>query len=73
MQRDYTINRRLAEHLYQNDKKISAVADRAGIRRDVFSKIIHSRRPIYANELVPILNAAGLTLESVVGDVKAGE
>ena len=70
MQRDYTINRLLAEYLQQNDKKPGAVADRAGIRRDVFSRIIHCRRPIYADELIPILNASGLPMERVIEAVQ---
>ena len=50
----------------QSIKKTGAVADRAGIRRDVFSRILHCRRPIYADELIPIVNAAGISLEEVI-------
>ena len=66
MPRDYSINRAVRDYIQQNDKKPRAIADKAGIRRDVFSRIINCKRPIYADELVPILTAAGMPLESVI-------
>ena len=65
-----SINRILLDYIQANDKKPSAIADKAGIRRDVFSRILHSRRPIYADELIPIINAAGMPLEMVIEAVK---
>ena len=62
----YAINRAIQTFMRENDKKVGAVADRAGIRRDVFSRILHCRRPIYADELIPIINAAGMSLEAVI-------
>lgn len=62
----YSINRVIRAYIEENDKKSGAVADKAGIRRDVFSRIICSRRPIYADELVPILNALGMSLDEVI-------
>jgi len=59
----YAINRAIFDFMKKNDKKTGAVADRAGIRRDVFSRILHCRRPIYA---IPIVNAAGISLEEVI-------
>ena len=67
----YAINRAVFDHLQKNDKKSTAVADKAGIRREVFSRIIHCRRPIYADELIPIITAAGMSLEEVIAAVKA--
>lgn len=66
MARDYSINQKVHDFIRANDKKPSAIADKAGIRRDTFSRIINSRRPIYADELIPILVAAGMPLESVI-------
>lgn len=62
VKRDYRINQRLRKFLDENDKKPSALADKAGIRRDTFSAILGSRRPIYAEELIPICNAAGCSI-----------
>lgn len=70
--RDYSINRRLRKFLDENDKKPSALADKAGIRRDTFSAILGSRRPIYAEELVSICNASGCSIEYLLG-LQAGE
>lgn len=66
MGRDYKINENVSRIIRENDKKPSAVADRAGIRRDTFSRILHSKRPIYADELVPIVIALGVSLEEVI-------
>ena len=66
----YAINRVIFEHLKNSDKKTGAIADKAGIRRDLFSRIIHCRRPIYADELIPIITAAGISLEEVLDAIK---
>ena len=66
MARNYSINRAVCNFIRTNDKKPGNIADKAGIRRDTFSRIINCRRPIYADELVPILNAAGMPLESAL-------
>ena len=72
VERDYSINRELKQFLDENDKRPSAVADRAGIRRDTFSKIINCRRPIFADELMPIVNASGIPLERLMSAVRKG-
>ena len=65
--RSYQINQRLRRFLDENDKKPSALADKAGIRRDTFSAILSSRRPVYAEEVVPICNAAGCSVAYLLG------
>lgn len=67
MQRNYEINERLKKFIMDNDKKPSAIADRAGIPREVFSRIIHSKRVIFANELPTIAEAAGVSIEELLG------
>lgn len=71
--RDYQINERLRQYIAQNDKKPPILADKAGIRRDTFSAILGSRRPIYAEELAPICNAVGCSVDYLLGlDVQSG-
>ena len=72
MERDYTINQNVARIIEDNDKKPTAIADKAGIRRDTFSRIIRSRRPIYADELMPIVRALGVPLSEVVCGAEKG-
>lgn len=67
VKRDYQINQRLRSFLDKNDKKPSALADKAGIRRDTFSAILSSRRPVYAEEIVPICKAAGCSVDYLLG------
>lgn len=65
--RDYQINQRLSQFILDNDKRPSILADKAGIRRDTFSAILASRRPLYAEEIVPICNAVGCSVEYLLG------
>lgn len=65
--RDYRINERLSMFIIQNDKKPSILADKAGIRRDTFSAILSSRRPVYAEEVVPICSAVGCSIGYLLG------
>lgn len=65
--RDYQINQRLRRFIDENSKKPSALADKAGIRRDTFSAILGSRRPVYAEEIVPICNATGCSIDYLLG------
>lgn len=70
MRKDDSINRAIYNFLKENDKSTTAIADKAGIDRAIFSRILHSRRPIYADELIPILNAAGMPLEMVLDVIR---
>lgn len=65
MQSRFLVNRNVKAFMVRNDKKSSAVADRAGIRRDVFSRIVNSRRPVYADEVLPICKALGVSVEEL--------
>lgn len=58
--RDYSINERIMRTILNEDKKPTAVADKAGIGRDTFSRIIHCKRPLYADEIQPICKALGI-------------
>lgn len=65
MSRRYEINARLKKHIDETAKKPSVIADRAGIRRDVFSRIINSKRPLYADEVPGICVALGISVEAL--------
>lgn len=63
MKREFAVNRRIKEFIVENDKNQSAVADKAGIERGVFSRIVNLRRPVYAEEVIPICKAMGVSVE----------
>ena len=69
MRTDYRINENVRRIIQENDKRPGKVADKAGIRRDIFSRIINSKRPIYADELIPITRALGVSLEEVIAGI----
>lgn len=64
----YDVNRTIKEIITKNDKKMSAVADKAGIRRDTFSRIVNSKRVVYADELLPICRALGVSIEMLLAE-----
>lgn len=66
---EYTVNKNIKRHIDEMDKRPSAVADRAGIRRDIFSRIINCKRPVYAHEIMPIVYALGVSVESLFTEV----
>ncbi len=68
--KDFGVNRAIKQIIDQEGKRPSFVADRAGIRRDTFSRIIHSRRPVYAHELQPIAWALGVPVENLLKEVE---
>lgn len=67
VKRDYSINERLRDFLIKHDKMPSRIADKAGIRRDTFSNIISSKRVVFAEELPKIAEAAGCSVDYLLG------
>ena len=67
VKRDYSINERLRKFLTEHDKRPSRIADKAGIRRDTFSNILSCRRVIFAEEVPKIAEAAGCTVDYLLG------
>lgn len=61
----YTVNRNIKRIIDKEDKRSGAVADKAGIRRDVFSRITHCKRPVYADEVIPIATALQVPIEEL--------
>lgn len=68
MKERFSTNRRIRAIILDNDKKMGAVADRAGIRRDTFSKIVNCKRPVYADEILPICKALGVSVSALYGE-----
>ena len=65
MVKPFTVNKNVKRIIDDADKRPSAVADKAGIRRDIFSRIIHCRRPVYADEVVPLATALQVSIEEL--------
>jgi hypothetical protein len=68
--RDYSVNQRIREIIENEDKRPSAIADKANIRRDTFSRILRCQRPLYANEIMPICKAIGIGVDELFGTEK---
>jgi len=70
MERTYAVNKKIEEIIERDAKKQSAVADRAGIRRDTFSRIINRKRPVYSDEVLPICYALGVSVEELFDETE---
>lgn len=70
MAQEFVVNKNLKELIQRLDKKPTAVADRAGIRRDIFSRIINCKRPVYADEVVPIALAMGVEIDELFQPIR---
>lgn len=67
----FVVNRNIKKLICSMDKKPTAVADRAGLRRDIFSRIINCKRPVYADEVIPIALAMGVSIEALFEKVES--
>lgn len=72
MKRDYAVNKKIREIMKENGKKQSDVADRAGIKRDVIHRIVRLKRAVYAQEVLPICNALGVSVEDLFDEAHVG-
>lgn len=69
MSQKYIVNRNVRRIIDDEDKRPGAVADKAGIRRDVFSRIINYKRPVYADEVIPIAAALQVSIDELFREV----
>jgi len=61
MERNYDVNKNIKRIIDSEDKRPSAIADKAKIRRDTFSRILSNKRPVYAEEIPGICSALGIS------------
>lgn len=68
--RDFAVNRRVYDIIVREDKRPTAIADKAGIRRDTFSRVIRCKRPLYADEVIPVCRALGVPVSALFPDAE---
>lgn len=61
----FTVNRNITRILREKGLRQGETADRAGLDRKVFSNIVRRKRKVYADEVVPIASAMGVTIEEL--------
>ena len=62
----FSVNRKVKATMQELGKRPAEIADKARIRRDLFSRILGMKRPVYAAELVPICEALGVTVSELL-------
>lgn len=61
----FVVNNNIGRILRKTGQRQGEVADRAGISRAVFSNIVRCKRKVYADEVVPIAFAIGVSIEEL--------
>jgi DNA-binding Xre family transcriptional regulator len=56
----------LKRYIEDNLIKQTALAEKAGIRGDVFSRLLNTERRVYGDEIASICEAIGLTFGEIV-------
>lgn len=67
MKRDYGANRELRRLLEERGMTGEEAAARSGIRYDSLCLALREERPLYADELLPLARALGVTAEALLG------
>lgn len=56
----------LQKYINDNCLKQSAIAERAGIRKDTFSRIINGKRRVFGEEIAGICMAIGKSFDEII-------
>lgn len=66
MLRDDTVNRRLKELLRERKLKQTVVAEKCGMGYQSLHRAVNGKRPIYAEELLPLAEAIGVEVSMLL-------
>ena len=67
MKRDYGANRELKRLLGERGITAEELAARSGVPDVCLSRALEERRPLYADELLPLARALGVAVEALLG------
>lgn len=62
---EYVVNKSIVRILREKGMRQKDAADRAGMDEGVFSNIVRCRRKVYADEVIPIARAIGVSIEEL--------
>ena len=64
----FTVNKNIGRLLRETGQSQASVSLQAGISRAVLSNIVRCKRKVYADEVVPIATAMGVSVESLFAE-----
>ena len=67
MKRDFGANRELKRLLEERGMSAAKLAAQSGIRYGCLCRILREEQPLYADELLPLAQALGVSVESLLG------
>ena len=73
MARDYTINNVIAEYIKAHGIQQHALCIKTGIEDHRLSRIINSKAPLWADDLMLILKATGMPVQLLIDAVQDEE
>lgn len=70
MEYSYAVNIKMAKITREKGLKTTRVDDKAGFKRGTTWRIIKRKRRVYANEVLPICYALGVSVEELFGETE---
>lgn len=67
MKRDYAANRELKRLLEERGMETEELAARSGVEYDSLCRVLRERRPLYADELLPLARVLGVSADALLG------
>ena len=67
MKRDYGANRELKRLLGERGMTAEELAARSGMHYGCLCRVLREERPLYADELLPLAQALGVMVETLLG------
>lgn len=68
-----TVNKNIQKIVSQTGQKQADIAARCGMSKAVFSNICRCKRKVYADEVIPIALAMGVTIEDLFAEAAKPE
>ena len=66
MKQDYGANRKLRRLLAERGMDVWELADRSGVHCGCLCRALREKRPLYADELLPLARALGVSVETLL-------
>lgn len=67
MKRDYGANRELRRLLGERRISVGELSAWSGVPYDCLCRVLREKRPIYADELLPLARSLGVPVEALLG------
>lgn len=67
MKEPYVVQKNIRKYLHLRKMKAKELAERVGMSPQVISNIVNCKRKVYADEIMPICKALGVSVADIYG------